>query len=140
MARYTITGALDSTFNHTGIVTTSFAPDQQGHRVAIQPDGKIVVVGISNNGTDGGDFTVVRYTPSGALDTAFNLTGIVTTPIGSLRNGEAADVAIQTDGKIVVAGTEGEGENFDDYEANIVVVRYLNHWHSKFSLPVILKE
>lgn len=142
VARYTITGALDSTFNHTGIVTTSFASSQEGYRLAIQPDGKIVVVGGYSRYIDDANFTVIRYTDSGALDTSFNLTGIITTPIGDRRNDMAADVAMQSDGKIVVVGIDGEeGDDNDvNYDSNIAVVRYLNHWNTTVFVPVILKE
>ncbi|MEJ7665424.1 MAG: delta-60 repeat domain-containing protein [Hymenobacter sp.] len=71
--------------------------------VAIQSDGKIVAAGYSyNDGTDD-DFAVVRYNPNGTLDTSFNGTGKVVTPVGS--SGDCANsVAIQSDGKIVAAG------------------------------------
>jgi uncharacterized delta-60 repeat protein len=61
VVRYTPMGALDFTFNHTGIVTTSIGdgPDE-GVGVAIQPDGRIVVVGI--DGAEGSsNFAVIRY-------------------------------------------------------------------------------
>ena len=49
------------------------------------------------------DFTVVRYNPDGSLDTSFGGTGIVRTPVGTGYD-VATSVAIQADGKIVVAG------------------------------------
>lgn len=127
VVRYTITGVLDSTFNGTGIVTTS---NMQGYKMAMQPDGKIIVAGYIENDAGYGDFAAVRYTTSGALDTTFNRTGIVTTPIGDGYD-EGVAVAIQSDGKIVVAGIN---------QINIAVVRYLNHWNSTTFVPVILKE
>ena len=98
VVRYTITGTLDTGFNSTGIVTTRIASGfNGGFDVAIQPDNKIVVVGGSNN-----NLAVVRYTINGTLDTSFNGTGVVTTPIGTEALGLA--VALQPDGKIVVSG------------------------------------
>ena len=70
--------------------------------LAIQPDGKIVVVGESFNGSNN-DIAVVRYNLDGSLDTSFDSDGKLTTAIGSSID-EASAVALQSDGKIVVAG------------------------------------
>ncbi len=103
-------GTLDVTFGDGGKVTTNLSEGSDvGQNVAIQSDGRIVVVG-----TVGGDICVIRYLADGTLDTDFGVGGIVTTDLG---NAEAAKaVAIQSDGKIVVAGQIG-----DDFCA----VRYL---------------
>ena len=76
----------------------------------LQSDGKIVVAGYSNNGSDD-DFALVRYTSTGALDTSFGSGGKVTTPIGSGTD-DANSVALQSDGKIVAAGVSAEGGNY----------------------------
>jgi uncharacterized delta-60 repeat protein len=70
--------------------------------VAIQTDGKLVVAGYSVNGPND-DFALVRYTTNGALDLTFGTGGIVTTDFGS-SDDRGQSVAIQTDGKLVVAG------------------------------------
>ena len=104
-------GDLDPSFGTGGIVTTAIGG---GHDLvgseAIQSDGKIVVAGTSHNGTDN-DFAVVRYNTDGSLDTSFDTDGKVTTDFGGNDNGSA--VAIQTDGKIVVAGSSNYPGNFD---------------------------
>jgi uncharacterized delta-60 repeat protein len=75
--------ALDLTFGTGGIVTTPIGSgNDYGRSVAIQTDGKLVVAGYSNNGTNS-DFALVRYTTNGALDLTFGTGGIVTTPVGS---------------------------------------------------------
>ena len=118
VVRYNSDGSLDSSFNGTGKVTTPIGSgDELGRAVAIQSDGKIVVAGQSDNGSDL-DFAVVRYNSDGSLDTSFNGSGKVTTPISSGRD-TGSEVAIQSDGKIVVAGTSASGTTFD-----IAVVRY----------------
>ena len=94
-------GTLDTTFNGTGKVNTVFGNQAEGRSVALQEDGKIVVAGLSSNGSTW-DFAVVRYNSNGSLDTSFNATGKVTTPIGRLAAGQS--VAIQTDRKLLVAG------------------------------------
>jgi len=105
-------GDLDPTFGNGGIVITTvdpLPPNTLGsvdvaYGTAIQPDGKIVVVGSSYSYSSGQDsFAVVRYQPNGSLDTSFNGTGIVITPVNTLSG--AISVALQADGKIVVAGS-----------------------------------
>ena len=111
-------GALDLTFNSTGMVTTSFGPTyDNGRSLAIQSDGKIIVAGNTENGSYY-DFAVIRYNSDGTLDTGFGTGGKVTTSVGSFTDG-AYGVAIQTDGKIVAAGVTSNGTSND-----VAVVRY----------------
>ncbi|MEO7539107.1 MAG: FG-GAP-like repeat-containing protein [Pyrinomonadaceae bacterium] len=121
VVRYNTDGSLDTSFGGTGIVLTPVGiSHDQAYSVVIQADGKIVVAGGSYNGTGGGSgssFAVVRYNTNGSLDTSFNRTGIVITSVsGSF--GRANSVAIQADGKIVAAGSRGS--------ADFALVRYLN--------------
>ena len=105
VTRYNTDGTLDITFGNKGKVRTDFpglaaVPSS----VVIQPDGKIVVAGGAFPlFTFLGNFKVARYNPNGSLDTSFGDGGIVTTifPAGSY----AFDVALQSDGKIIAAGT-----------------------------------
>jgi uncharacterized delta-60 repeat protein len=102
LARYTITGTLDTTFGSGGTVTTSISDLYDwGSAIAIQPDGKIVMVGRSWG--IGYDFALARYNPGGNLDLDFGNSGVVTTNIG--QNDFASAVALQSDGKIVLAGS-----------------------------------
>ncbi|MDZ4405653.1 MAG: hypothetical protein U1A53_23535, partial [Prosthecobacter sp.] len=105
VARYNPDGTLDTTFNGTGKVTTNIrGTDDNGRGVALQSDGKIVVVGSSSDGGNRSDVTLVRYNTDGTLDTSFGQAGtgkIVTTIAGG---SSAGSVAVQADGKIVVAG------------------------------------
>jgi uncharacterized delta-60 repeat protein len=102
LARYHADGALDTTFSGDGLQTTDLSPALGGARgVAIQPDGNIVVVGVSN--TDGdSDFAIVRYKPDGALDTTFSGDGLQTTDFGGTDS--ASDVVLQPGGAIVAMG------------------------------------
>ena len=111
IARYTTAGALDTTFNTTGRITTAIGTASAAQSVAVQSDGKIVVAGHTWNGSNY-DFALVRYTSGGALDTTFNSTGRVTTAMGSSHD-QATSLAIQSDGKIVVAGYAWNGSNYD---------------------------
>ncbi len=102
-------------------MTTKFGGNDTG--MAIQPDGKIVMVGGSTS-----DFVLARYNINGSLDATFGTNGLVT---HSMLNGTSEEiaraVAIQADGKIVVAGHTGQfgrpgrpaGNRFDH-----AIVRY----------------
>lgn len=98
-------GALDTSFEGDGIATTPIgASHDEAHAVALQPDGDIVVTGFSESGT-GRRFAVVRYNVDGSLDATFDGDGRVTLPpIGTGSRDESYAVALQPDGKIVVAG------------------------------------
>jgi uncharacterized delta-60 repeat protein len=107
-------GSLDPSFGGNGKVTTNFGPElDEGNDVAIQPDGKIVVVGMA-----AGRFAVARYGTAGSLDDSFSGNGKVQTnfPGGTDR---ALGVAIQPNGKIVVAGIHGVGA-----DGTFALVRY----------------
>jgi uncharacterized delta-60 repeat protein len=108
LVRYNPNGSLDTSFNGTGkVITPVGTSSSAAESVTIQTDGKIVVAGISRNGMNREDFTVVRYNPNGSLDTTFNGTGKVMTPVSLFDF--ARSVAIQTDGRIVVAGHVSDG-------------------------------
>ena len=119
VVRYNTNGSLDTSFNGTGKVTTKFGTGHaQGHSVAVQPDGKIVVAGESGSG-DSMDFAVVRYNGDGSLDTSFYGTGKVTTGIGSGYDA-ARSVAVQSDGKIVLSGSTRSDNPYNAF----AIVRY----------------
>ena len=112
--------SLDNSFDTDGIVTTSVGSgDDEAYDLAIQSDGKILVVGGSSNGSNY-DFGLARYNINGSLDNTFDTDGKVTTSIGTAFD-HAYSVAIQSDGKIVVAGQSQNGANF-----NIALARYNN--------------
>ncbi|HMS43170.1 MAG TPA: delta-60 repeat domain-containing protein, partial [Pyrinomonadaceae bacterium] len=118
LARYNPNGSLDTSFDTDGIVVTQVgASEEEAFAVAIQPDGKIILAGQAIIGAST-DIAVVRYNPNGSLDTTFDADGIVTTPIGTGTE-LARSIAIQTDGKIIVAGQSFNGTNND-----VAVIRY----------------
>lgn len=87
-----LAGDLDPSFASSGIATTNFIAI---NATAVQPDGKILVVGT------GGLLTLARYLPDGSLDPSFGEDGYVE------PNLFPNAVALQPDGKIVVAGAAG---------------------------------
>jgi len=108
LVRYNTDGSLDTTFDNDGKVITSIGTgDDFGNSIAIQTDGKILVAGYSYNGSNN-DFALVRYNTIGSLDTTFDNDGKVTTSIGA-GNDVGYSIAIQTDGKILVAGYSYNG-------------------------------
>jgi uncharacterized delta-60 repeat protein len=112
-------GALDTSFDSDGKVTTDFGGIDQSFGLAIQPDGKIVAAGFSwSDGFTGIDFAIDRYNPDGSLDTNFDSDGKVTTDFGASFE-TAWSVAIQPDGKIVAAGSMG-----DAFDEDFALVRY----------------
>jgi uncharacterized delta-60 repeat protein len=99
LARYLPTGALDTTFGTGGKIIMPFGTSVTG--IAVQPDAKIVV-------STGFGFGVARFLENGSLDPAFQWIGHVSIPFPDFSDARA--VAVQPDGKIVVAGTAWIGD------------------------------
>jgi len=95
-------GSLDNSFGNGGTVRPKMGPTNQSigaaRAIAIQPDLKIVAVGVAEN-----SWAIARFHPNGQLDEDFSNDGkiLLNFDIGAE---EAADVVLQPDGKIVVAG------------------------------------
>ncbi len=120
VVRYNTDGTLDNTFGTAGIVTTAVGTgDDNGKSVAIQSDGKIVVAGYASM-TGSTDFAVVRYDASGVLDPTFHSNGKSTTDIIFNSYDAAQSVAIQSDGKIVVAGSVIKSNIYYTYDFALV--------------------
>lgn len=107
LARYNRDGSLDTTFGTGGRVTTDFAGAQdEAWGVVVQSDGKIVACGQSQKGTET-DFALARYNANGTLDKTFGSdhTGKIRTAfLNNPGDSVARAIAVQTDGKLVVAG------------------------------------
>src|SRR2546422_184614 len=100
-------GDLDATFGTGGRVLTDFGGGAGARALALQAGGKIVVAGFTSSdfGTRR-DFALARYNADGTLDPSFG-GGRVVTNFGG--RAEASALALQSDGKIVVAGFSGAG-------------------------------
>ncbi len=120
-------GDVDSTFGGSGMQVTHFGPESAAFGVAIQPDGKIVTAGTSNYEQDSGlylgEFGVSRHNADGTLDGSFSDDGRQTTSFGPNLGAYAQAVALQADGKIVVAGNQRESNVVDPY-VHLAVARY----------------
>ena len=125
LARYNTNGSLDNTFGNNGIVNTNISDVEKVNSLVIQSDGKIIAGGYSISGSDFAlNLSVVRYKTNGSLDSTFGNAGIVATPVGN-HNTDLYSIkcalALQTDGKIIIAGVSAFNNNYD-----FALVRYHN--------------
>jgi uncharacterized delta-60 repeat protein len=135
VVRLNVNGSLDETFGSGGKKTFDFDSSvpldytalDYASGIAIQPDGKIVIVGyteryvISEEQTIDSDFAMARLNVDGSLDSTFHGDGKQTIDFG--LNAVAHGIALQPDGKIVLAGFGGRNfglARVDGYELSIV--------------------
>ena len=103
-ARLNSDGDLDPGFGSGGIITPVFGgSDEQISGVLVQPDGFIVGTGYTFDGTESA-MIVTRLTPIGLLDPSFSNDGMVTIDFGFIDDSWGESIALQDDGKIIVAG------------------------------------
>ena len=108
-------GDLDPTFGSGGKVynlPTNFMPAED---VAIQADGKLVLAGSTLGPDNTQDFAVVRLNANGSPDTAFGNSGLVGIPFDTNFDENAVAVVVQSDGKIIVAGSVQLGTSGWDF-------------------------
>ncbi|SNB46773.1 hypothetical protein [Geobacter sp. DSM 9736] len=120
VTRYNSDGTLDDTFGNEGATTYDGGDEDYAYAVAFQADGKIVLTGTSNIAGDD-RVIVLRYTDAGALDTTFGTEGSATYG-EALWSMHGKALAIQPDGKILIAGDAGDpwgSNNFD-----VLLLRY----------------
>jgi len=122
--RYTPDGQLDKGFNGAGWVKTDIdGAIDIAYDVAVQKDQKIVVIGNASSScmvvSSCYHFALLRYNADGSLDRKFGKRGKVITRVGSASEDSARAVAIQADGKILVAGKAHRR-----YEGDVAIVRY----------------
>lgn len=112
IARYQANGSLDTGFGNGGKKTVDFnGQEDLISAVALQADGKIVVAGRAHNGT-GFDSAIARFNPDGSLDTAFDTDGRLIVDFGF--SDYASGLAIQSDGKIIIAGRALNSAGYSD--------------------------
>lgn len=117
VARYLANGALDPDFGIQGRVATAVGTDDDiAYGVAVQPDGRIIVVGKTcasrtAEGVQVWDWAIVQYRANGALDLSFNASGILKRNLNA--NDEAANSVFVRDGRIIVGGYSGTATDED---------------------------
>ncbi|MBN9523163.1 hypothetical protein J0H58_32385 [bacterium] len=107
--RFTAAGTFDPGFDGNTNQIVDFGGDDQATGLALQPDGKIVVVGST---TSGNDFAVIRLNTNGSLDNTFSADGKQTVSFGGVDVGRG--VAVQDNGRIVVVGFTDQGGGTPD--------------------------
>ncbi len=119
-ARYLPNGDLDTTFSQDGIQLLSVGNQNNfANAIALDANGKILAAGYSTNCCQFDyDYSLMRLTSSGELDSTFGDFGTLSHPI--LTGDDLGNsMLIQPDGKILVAGV-----SFDVNVASISVARY----------------
>ncbi|MDH5325722.1 MAG: hypothetical protein OEY58_09700 [Gammaproteobacteria bacterium] len=108
MYRFNLDGSVDTTFNNDGKVVynsteSSFGKSEEAaYAVRIQPDGKILLAGLYSY--FGREIGLWRFNENGSLDTSFSA---LSQPITPDLADFAYALALQSDGKIIVAGKSG---------------------------------
>jgi uncharacterized delta-60 repeat protein len=121
LRRYWADGYLDDPGRQVAAFDdATFPPGSRevAHDMAIQVDGKILLAGeVSTAGYTETDFALVRFLPDGRLDASFGVLGRASVSLGNYDVAKA--VAIQPDGRIVVAGYTGSGN-----AVNFMIARF----------------
>ena len=97
------------------------AATSSANGVTVAPDGTIVVAGHIETATTSA-YGVARFTSEGKLDTTFAGQGFVSTELG--KSSEAVAVAVQADGRIVVAGSQFHPSLGSAPYSTLMVARY----------------
>ncbi|HEV3410260.1 MAG TPA: BACON domain-containing carbohydrate-binding protein [Chthoniobacterales bacterium] len=114
LIRYFANGQLDYSFGNQGRVRIFPSPyGHDGVAAVLQPDGRIIMAGtIVNANTNTSAWMIARVLPNGQVDTSFGAQGRVVIDISQGSDSPLA-VKLQSDGKIVIAGSVGDpGHSF----------------------------
>jgi uncharacterized delta-60 repeat protein len=106
LTRFLPNGQIDENFGENGLVYTNFStgePNNRANAMVLQADGKIVLAGHTESGFNNNGFAVARYMPDGLLDSSFGNGGKVVVSLSN-KTQEAFAIALQTDGKLLLAG------------------------------------
>ena len=151
LARYNMDGSLDNSFDLDGIQITDIDTACEAKAIAIQPDGKILVAGNVIDTTF--NFLVARYNIDGSLDNSFDSDGIVKTTIGV--SSRAYSLAIQPDGKILMAGTSeiilgspmfalarynSDGSLDNSFDSDGIVTTGIHSWGEEIAYSIAIQS
>ena len=105
MDTYAQVGSLDTKFSTKGYVTNAISTsDDLAHSISIQPDGKIVQIGETPEGSSGKNIAITRYNTDGTLDNTFDGDGRLVLNYAISDIDLAYKVVVQKDGKILIGG------------------------------------
>jgi uncharacterized delta-60 repeat protein len=111
LIRFNPDGSLDSSFGAGGKIILPIANDDQANSVALQPDGKIVVVGQGRASAGAeADYRAVRLNPNGSLDSSFGQGG---TALLDVEPGDDTSYGVTAlaDGRLVLSGVSASRGN-----------------------------
>ncbi len=118
--RYNLTGSIDNSFSGDGMLAENYpASFDYGQHILRQPDGKLLVAGLTRRNDDGPavqviyDYVILRYKSNGTLDSSWGTNGIIYT--GLAPNTDAPQILLQPDGKVVLVA---------NLNNKVVVARY----------------
>lgn len=112
------TGALDPTFATAGVARARMGEGGAALGMALQRDGKVVLVGESTPTLQHREFVVSRLTTDGRPDVAFGLAGEMHAAVGDAQNSSAISVAVAPDGSLFVGGSASAGPGGAMYVPN----------------------
>lgn len=112
VTRYKEDGSLDETFGKDGLATEDFGDNDVGAALSLDLEGRILVAGLLRQTADSMVFALARYNKDGSLDTTLGGDGMIATSIGGIQD-MASAIAVQPDGKVIVAGSSFNGSDMD---------------------------
>jgi uncharacterized delta-60 repeat protein len=115
LVRYLANGTLDPIFGDNGRVLADLGQTEQVNGLVLQQDGRLVTAGSLTNSLGERSFLVARFEQSGALDTTFSGVGYVITDVSGNAFSSAFALALQSNGRIVVAGHARDSEGSSDF-------------------------
>lgn len=140
VTRFNVDGSLDNTFNGTGKVITDFGlASEVPKSVLVQPDGKIIVAGVTTRDNPP-DYRILvaRYNPDGSLDQTFHGTGF--NSVGNTSDN--AYLAMESNGSILVAGEfsitrfKSNGDTDNSFGSNVGTLRTGNQLTANYAIAV----
>jgi uncharacterized delta-60 repeat protein len=118
IARNNVDGSLDSTFGGDGKATIDLGTSSdRALNITIQPDGKILLLGVTAGSGDNWQFAAVRLNVNGSYDTSFADNGKLLTGLGRAPTYGGVAIVLK-DGRIHITGWDGNTSKAMEYNAD----------------------